>query len=50
MELLVVPLGARDAVVVAIVLRGVALAGEIVTAAALYYGVKGVEGVEELES
>jgi uncharacterized membrane protein YbhN (UPF0104 family) len=43
MELLVVPLGPRDAVVVAVLLRGVALAGEIVTAVALYYGVKGVE-------
>ena len=43
MELLAQPLGPRDAVVVAVALRGVALAGEIVTAVALYYGVKGVD-------
>jgi uncharacterized membrane protein YbhN (UPF0104 family) len=47
MELLAQPLGPRDAVVVAVALRGVALVGEIVTAAALYYCVTGVKGVEQ---
>ena len=46
MELLAGPLGPRDAVVVAVVLRGVALAGEILTAAALYYGVKAGQAVD----
>jgi hypothetical protein len=50
MELLAGPLGPRDAVVVAVVLRGVALAGEILTATALYYCVPGVRMVEESKS
>ncbi len=49
MELLAQPLGPRDAVVVAVALRGVALVGEIVTSTALYYGVKRVEGVKGVE-
>jgi hypothetical protein len=46
MELLAQPLGPRDAVVVAVALRGVALAGEIVTATALYYFVKSIKEVK----
>jgi uncharacterized membrane protein YbhN (UPF0104 family) len=46
MELLSRQLGPHEAVLVAILLRGVALAGEILAAGALYYGVAGVERPE----
>jgi uncharacterized membrane protein YbhN (UPF0104 family) len=49
MELLSRQLGPHEAVLVAILLRGVALAGEILAAGALYYGVAGVEKVGESE-
>ena len=57
MELLARQLGPHDAVVVAVLTRGIALAGEILTAGALYWGVetkvKGakneVEAVETVE-
>src|SRR5262245_32063228 len=49
MELLERQLGPREAVIVAVVLRGVALAGEILIAGALYYTVKGGSaGVQSL--
>jgi uncharacterized membrane protein YbhN (UPF0104 family) len=41
MELLQHELGPHDAVLVALLLRGVSLAGEILAAGLLYYGVKG---------
>jgi glycosyltransferase 2 family protein len=47
MELLSRQLGSREAVLVAVLLRGVMLAGEILVAGALYYGVAGVKTVEE---
>jgi uncharacterized membrane protein YbhN (UPF0104 family) len=47
MELLSRDLGPSKAVLVAVLLRGVMLAGEIIAAGALYYGVAGVTGVEE---
>src|SRR5262245_874985 len=43
MELLSRQLGPHEAVVVALLMRGVALAGEFITAGALYYGVTGAE-------
>jgi uncharacterized membrane protein YbhN (UPF0104 family) len=46
MELLSRQLGSHEAVLVAVLLRGVALAGEILAAGALYYGVAGVERPE----
>jgi uncharacterized membrane protein YbhN (UPF0104 family) len=47
MELLSRQLGPHEAVLVAVLLRGVALAGEILIAGALYWGVKGLDKVEE---
>jgi hypothetical protein len=47
LELLERQLGPREAVLVTVLWRGVALAGEIVAAAALYYGIKGNPVVEE---
>jgi uncharacterized membrane protein YbhN (UPF0104 family) len=49
MELLSQDVGPHEAVLVAVLLRGAALAGELLTAGALYYGVKGVEKVKEVE-
>src|SRR4029453_18254377 len=47
MELLERQLGPREAVIVGVLRRGVALAGEILIAGALYYGVTGARvGVE----
>jgi len=43
MELLAGQLGPHDAVLVAVLMRGVALVSELFAAGALYYGVKGVE-------
>lgn len=50
MELLARELGPHEAVLVAVLLRGVALAGEILIAGALYYGVPVVKTVEESQS
>jgi uncharacterized membrane protein YbhN (UPF0104 family) len=47
MELLAPQLGPHEAVLVAVLLRGAALAGEILVAGALYYGVAGVKTVED---
>jgi uncharacterized membrane protein YbhN (UPF0104 family) len=47
LELLERQLGPREAVLVTVLWRGVLLVGEIVAAGALYYGVKGVTGIEE---
>ncbi|MGE5194400.1 MAG: lysylphosphatidylglycerol synthase transmembrane domain-containing protein [Deltaproteobacteria bacterium] len=47
MELLSRQLGPHEAVLVAVLMRGVALAGEILIAGALYYGVAGVNRSEE---
>jgi uncharacterized membrane protein YbhN (UPF0104 family) len=47
MELLSRRLGPHEAVLVAVLMRGVALAGEILIAGALYWGVQGVKAVEE---
>jgi hypothetical protein len=49
MELLTRYVGPHEAVLVAILMRGAALAGEILTAGALYYGVNGVEKVKGVE-
>jgi uncharacterized membrane protein YbhN (UPF0104 family) len=49
LELLERQLGPREAVLVTVMWRGVALAGEIVAAGALYYAVEGVKPVEELK-
>ena len=46
MELLARRLGPHEAVLVALVLRGVSLAGEILAAGALYYAIEGVKAVE----
>jgi hypothetical protein len=50
MELLSRHLGPHEAVLVAVLMRGVALAGEILIAGALYWGVAGVKGVEKVEA
>jgi uncharacterized membrane protein YbhN (UPF0104 family) len=47
MELLSDQVGPHEAVLVAVLMRVVAIAGEILTAGALYWGVAGVEKVEE---
>jgi uncharacterized membrane protein YbhN (UPF0104 family) len=47
LELLERQLGPREAVLVTVLWRGVALAGEIVAAGALYYGIKGSPMAEE---
>jgi uncharacterized membrane protein YbhN (UPF0104 family) len=48
MELLAQQLGPHEAVLVAVLMRGVALAGEILTAGTLYWGVRtDVEGVKK---
>jgi uncharacterized membrane protein YbhN (UPF0104 family) len=49
LELLERQLGPREAVLVTVLWRGVALVGEIAAAGALYYGVKGVEESKRLE-
>jgi hypothetical protein len=49
MELLSRQLGPHAAVLVAILLRGAALVGELLVAGALYYGVGGVEKVKGVE-
>jgi uncharacterized membrane protein YbhN (UPF0104 family) len=47
MELLTRQIGPHEAVLVAVLMRGVALASEILAAGALYYGVAGVKRGEE---
>jgi hypothetical protein len=47
LELLERQLGPREAVLVTVLWRGVALAGEIAAAGALYYGIKGTPVVEK---
>ncbi len=49
MEILSRQLGPHEAVLVAILLRGAALAGEILTAGALYYAVNGKKGGEKVK-